>query len=542
MDFQAKQPQFPQLLLIRLVLQTLHRLRWPSLDTLQHLNVPLVVRGPKLNTAFECWLTALQWIHCTLQHRQWFFLSQNGLDKMQKTTGWYAKHHFSQNSLNVQVVKNKVSPGVEFQDRESKSQVEKEGLPLNGLWRKDKSMLDKVHLKASVAVDEVHAAAVKIPSPEAKLNQALMKPLPLQSKSAEPPDSERASGLRDPSHAQCSSPNQHRARQGQHWPEEAQEAGGSHPPSLGVYRTETRAQPIQTEAWNRDKHWNSGTHLTAKGLEPGPGYKPRLKPKTGTEQAAKRQEPQPGYDPRAIPNGSATVVAREAKQPQLPQPLLIRLLLQTLHQLPCPSLDTLQNLNVSLVVRGPKLNAVFEVRPHQCRVQGHDHFPSPAGLTISDTSQDAIGLLGHLGTLLAHIHPSINWILFHQAAFQPLLPKPVALHGVVVTQVQDPALGLVEPHTIGLGPSIQPVQPFPNPGEGMHVGKKLCATCLRSLGGQWLKANTITKINKPQIKQFFALAGERQQSQGVQFLPLRCFKSAAEQLAAGRRGRRQVRC
>ncbi|KAK4823411.1 hypothetical protein QYF61_001785 [Mycteria americana] len=86
----------------------------------------------------------------------------------------------------------------------------------------------------------------------------------------------------------------------------------------------------------------------------------------------------------------------QAKQSQLPQPLLIRLVLQTLHQLRCPSLDTLQHLNVPLVVRGPKLNTVFEVRPHQCRVQGHDHFPSPAGHAISDTSQDATGFLGHL--------------------------------------------------------------------------------------------------------------------------------------------------
>ncbi|KAK4809955.1 hypothetical protein QYF61_002912 [Mycteria americana] len=127
----------------------------------------------------------------------------------------------------------------------------------------------------------------------------------------------------------------------------------------------------------------------------------------------------------------------------------------------CPSLDMLQHLNVSLVVRGPKLNTEFEVRPHQCQVQGDDHFPSPAGHTISDTSQDAIGFLGRLGTLLAHIqvaadqHPQV---LFRQAALQPLFPKPVALHEVVGTQVQDPALSLVEPHTIGLGPSIQPVQ------------------------------------------------------------------------------------
>ncbi|KAK4829148.1 hypothetical protein QYF61_002363 [Mycteria americana] len=130
-------------------------------------------------------------------------------------------------------------------------------------------------------------------------------------------------------------------------------------------------------------------------------------------------------------------------------------------QLRCPSLDTLQHLNVSLVVGGPKLNTVFEVRPHQCRVQGHNHFPSPAGHTIFDTSQDAIGFLGHLGTLLAHIQAAVNQhsqVLLCWAAFQPLFPKPVALHGVAVVQVQDLALGLVKPHTIDLGPSSQPVQ------------------------------------------------------------------------------------
>ncbi|KAK4824175.1 LOW QUALITY PROTEIN: hypothetical protein QYF61_011472, partial [Mycteria americana] len=215
---------------------------------------------------------------------------------------------------------------------------------------------------------------------------------------------------------------------------------------------------------------------------------------------------------------SSCFVWSKAKQPQLPQLLLIRLLLQTLHQLPCPSLDTLQHLNVPVVagvqpspgkqgsiigcifvegmdgkgwevlllmkkldaevkvwmyyphggsvpiVGGPKLNTGFEVRPHQCRVQGHDHFPTPAGHAIFNTSQDAIGFLGYLGTLLAHIQAAVNQhpqVLFCLAAFQPLCPKPVALHGVAVAQVQDLALGLVEPHTIGLVPSIQPVQSLP---------------------------------------------------------------------------------
>ncbi|KAK4826281.1 hypothetical protein QYF61_006728, partial [Mycteria americana] len=118
----------------------------------------------------------------------------------------------------------------------------------------------------------------------------------------------------------------------------------------------------------------------------------------------------------------------QAKQSQLPQPLLIRLLLQTLHQLGCPSLHTLQHLNIPLVARGPKLNTVFE---------GHNHFPSPAGHAIFDTSQDAIGFLGHLGTLLARMQAAVNkhpQVLLCQAAFQPLFPKPVALHGVAVAQ------------------------------------------------------------------------------------------------------------
>jgi len=112
-------------------------------------------------------------------------------------------------------------------------------------------------------------------------------------------------------------------------------------------------------------------------------------------------------------------------------------------------------------VRAPKLNTVVEVWPHQCQVQGYNPLPTPAGHTIPDTSQDAVGLLGHLGTLLAHVQLAVDQhpkILFRRAAFQPLLPKLVVLHAVVVTEVQGPAFGLVEPHSAGLRPLIQPVQ------------------------------------------------------------------------------------
>ncbi|KAJ7420851.1 hypothetical protein WISP_46394 [Willisornis vidua] len=82
-------------------------------------------------------------------------------------------------------------------------------------------------------------------------------------------------------------------------------------------------------------------------------------------------------------------------------------------------------------------------------------------ILIADTSQDAIALLDHQGTLLAHIRTAVNvdpQVIFHQVAFQPLFPKPVALHRTVVTQGQDLALFSVEPHTIGLDTFIQPVQ------------------------------------------------------------------------------------
>ena len=82
----------------------------------------------------------------------------------------------------------------------------------------------------------------------------------------------------------------------------------------------------------------------------------------------------------------------QTEQPQLPQPVLIGLVLQTLPQPRCPCLDMLQHPRVLLIVRGPELNTGFKVCPHQCQEQGNNQCPGPAGHTIADTGQDAIGL------------------------------------------------------------------------------------------------------------------------------------------------------
>jgi len=48
------------------------------------------------------------------------------------------------------------------------------------------------------------------------------------------------------------------------------------------------------------------------------------------------------------------------------------------------------------------------MRPHQGSVEGKENLPRPAGHTPLDASQNAIGLLGSQGTLLAHGESQYN--------------------------------------------------------------------------------------------------------------------------------------
>ncbi|KAK4827063.1 hypothetical protein QYF61_013704, partial [Mycteria americana] len=327
---QAKQPQFPQLLLIRLVLQTLHQLRCPSLDTLQQLNVPLVVRGPTLNTVFE-----VRPHQCRVQGHNHF--------PTPVSHGEYGYGERADATGNLGLTHTKCA---DPRDRDQSTEL-----------GKPQTLNHVTAIEQQKKIDGESVPMLDNPLGEEKFPNIQSKP-PL---------------------AQL-------------------EAISSCP--ITCYLGE-----------------ETDPHLSTASFQ--------------VVVESNEVSPQPPF--------------LQAKQSQLPQPLLISLVLQTLHQLRCPSLYALQYLNIPLVVGGPKLNTVFEVWPHQCRVQGHNHFPSPAGHAIFDTSQDAIGLLGRLGTLLAHIQAAVNQhpqVLLCQAAFQPLFPKPVALHGVAVAQVQDLALGL----------------------------------------------------------------------------------------------------
>jgi len=51
-----------------------------------------------------------------------------------------------------------------------------------------------------------------------------------------------------------------------------------------------------------------------------------------------------------------------------------------------------------------------------------------------------------------HQYPQV---LLNRAALNPLIPQPVLIAGVAPTQMQDPALGPVEPHEGHTGPLLE---------------------------------------------------------------------------------------
>ena len=107
------------------------------------------------------------------------------------------------------------------------------------------------------------------------------------------------------------------------------------------------------------------------------------------------------------------------------------------------------------------MDTVLQMGSHKGSVEGEKNLPRPAGHIPVDAPQDAIGLLGSQGTLLAHgqlvIHQDTQ-VPLHRAALQYVRSKPALVHGVVPPQVQYLALALVELHNAPLHPALQPVQ------------------------------------------------------------------------------------
>jgi len=96
-------------------------------------------------------------------------------------------------------------------------------------------------------------------------------------------------------------------------------------------------------------------------------------------------------------------------------------MLQAPNHLCGPPLDSVLKFPVLLELGGPELDTLLQMSPHQGRVKGKNHFLHPTDHTLSNASQDTIGLLGLKGTLLAHGQPVVHQntqALLHRAPFQ----------------------------------------------------------------------------------------------------------------------------
>ncbi|KAK4819180.1 hypothetical protein QYF61_025995 [Mycteria americana] len=138
----------------------------------------------------------------------------------------------------------------------------------------------------------------------------------------------------------------------------------------------------------------------------------------------------------------------QAEQPQLSQPFLTAEVFQPSDHLHVPPLDPLQQVDACLVLRTPDLDAVLQ-----------------GGLSRAE-QRGRILSLDLLATLL-WMQPRIRlpfWaasypqVLLRRAALNPFIPQSVLILGIALAQVQDLALGLVEPHEVHTGPLLKPVQ------------------------------------------------------------------------------------
>jgi len=101
------------------------------------------------------------------------------------------------------------------------------------------------------------------------------------------------------------------------------------------------------------------------------------------------------------------------------------------------------------VLRAAELDAGLQMGSHQSGAEGQNPLPRPAGHAAFNAAHDTVGLLGRERSLSPDVQLFIHQypeVLLGRAALNPYIPHPVLIPGFGPTHVQDPAVGLVEPH------------------------------------------------------------------------------------------------
>ena len=89
--------------------------------------------------------------------------------------------------------------------------------------------------------------------------------------------------------------------------------------------------------------------------------------------------------------------------------------------------------------------------------------PCPADYTSLDAAQDTVVFLDCVGALLIHVQLAFHQcplVLFGRAVLYPYIPQLVLIVEVATTQVQDFALGFIEPLEVHLNLLLDPVYAY----------------------------------------------------------------------------------
>jgi len=154
------------------------------------------------------------------------------------------------------------------------------------------------------------------------------------------------------------------------------------------------------------------------------------------------------------------LILLQAKETQILQLFLVREMFHFLNHFCGSALDSLKQFLVLLELRGAELDTVLQMWSHQDRVEQEESLSQFTNHTPSNTPQDAIGFLGHKGTVLAHGNPAVHQdpqVPFPYAALQQVGSQALRGTGVVLTQMQDSTLALVVFNYISPLPTLQPV-------------------------------------------------------------------------------------
>ncbi|KAK4829131.1 hypothetical protein QYF61_002210 [Mycteria americana] len=120
-----------------------------------------------------------------------------------------------------------------------------------------------------------------------------------------------------------------------------------------------------------------------------------------------------------------------------------------------PPLDPLQQVRVFSVLRAPELDTVLQVGSH---LEQRGRITSLDLLAMLLLMQPRIQLAFWAVSAHCWVMSGFSFTITPKAALNPFTPQPVLILRVAPTQVQDPALGLFEPHEVHMGPLLELVQ------------------------------------------------------------------------------------